>query len=246
MTQEEAREVLLRFRSLEMDGVDPEVQRALELTKRDPELRRWFEGQRHFNEQARNALREIEPPEGLREQILGEAKITRPVWRRIEFLAAAACIALLLGGLLFWGNRPQAVDTTYAAFREQMLSFALRRYTMDIFTNSQPAVRAYLATNGIPSDFALPKKLEAAPVLGGGALSWENQPVGMMCFAGPTNQTLFLFVTDAKSMRRAPAEAELRFNNFRRLKTAEWREKDRVFVLGGEIDPQSLKRLVDQ
>src|SRR4051812_47804964 len=196
MTQEEAREVLLRFRSLALDGDDPEVRKALELTERDPELRRWFEEQRHFNEQARNALREIAPPKGLRERILHETKIVRPVWRRIEFLAAAACLALLLGGLLFWGNRTQAVDT-YAGFREQMLSFALRRYTMDIFTNSQPAVLAYLATNGIPSDFPLPKKLEAAPVLGGGALSWENQPVGMMCFAGPTNQTLFLFVTDA-------------------------------------------------
>jgi hypothetical protein len=243
MTPEEAKLVLLRFRSFELDGGDPEARKALELCEADPELKRWFEEQHRFNQDAARALRGIPVPAELKREILESRKILKPTWNW-RVLAIAASLALILGGLIFWTARPRR-DNSFADFRERMLSFAIRQYSMDILTNDQQAVRAYLARSGAPADFPLPNGLASRPAKGGGALSWENHPVGMLCFAGPKNETLFLFVMDATAVRGAP-KTPVEFGRFHRLETAEWSEQGKVFVLAAEIGQPLLKEMVDQ
>lgn len=265
MNRDQAKEVLLRFRSMELDGSDTEMLEALVLCQGDAELKEWFQQQKRFNSSVREALRQIAPPEKLRDDILAGARSKRRdqertalskggndttpvlsysfVRRHREFLALAASIALLLGGIFYWTTR-SSEDRSFTGFENRMLRFAIREYRMDILTNDAKAVRQYLAKSGGPSDFPLPASLIATPVLGGAKLSWQNHPVAMICFEAPgTKHTLYLFVTDAKAIPEPP-DPRPQPGKFRKLNTVKWSRDGRAFVLAGEVPETVLQDLV--
>jgi hypothetical protein len=265
MTRAEAQMILLRFRSLELDGDDPEIQEALAFCKTDPELQTWAEHRARFNHNAQAALRGLAVPEELGKQIISRgaadrlggprrershhrSNVVRPsaFQRHRAILALAASLVLLLGGALFWVNRPvpSSEDRTFTGFEGRMLRFALREYRMDVLTNDQQVVRKYLTDHGAPADFPLPASLNARPVKGGASLAWQNHPVAMLCFEAPaTSDTLYLFVTDQPAVPNSPAGPP-RFGKFNQLSTAEWTTAGKVFVLAGHVDLPLLKTLV--
>src|SRR5439155_2765774 len=124
------------------------------------------------------------PPAELKESILSQAKIIRPPatwWKRPPaWLAAAACVALLIG-LANW-FRPERKPDTFADFRRRMVETVLRRYGMDTNSSDGEAVRRYLASKGAPADYSLPKGMQQLKVMGGGLLRWRGHPVSMVCF----------------------------------------------------------------
>ena len=210
----------------------------------DPTLQECHEQSAEFNARVHQVLAEIPVPPTLRARICARRKIiTVPSWREPRFWAAgaiAALFAILATGLFLW-NRPPAEDTTYAAFRSQMVGFALREYSMDIHTNQLSEVRSYLAANGAPADFQLPSPLAAAPVKGGTKLSWQGKPVGMICFGASTGETLYMFVIDSAHAVNA---ADFNLEIVKNLPTATWRSGGKTFLLAGNIPVPELERLV--
>lgn len=63
--------VLNAYRPDGADAWDPFFRTALEQAKRDPQLMAWFSQQRAFDAVIVSKLRTIEPPAGLKLQILG-------------------------------------------------------------------------------------------------------------------------------------------------------------------------------
>jgi len=105
VTTNEAKQKLLLYRG-PMDDSDPQFHAALDYARSDPELRQWLRTQTECYDAVRAKLRAIEPPLGLRDQIVRSRPIPFPRnWSRIVQLAAAVLIsASITAVLLKWAE----------------------------------------------------------------------------------------------------------------------------------------------
>jgi hypothetical protein len=199
--------------------------------------------QAQFDAKVRQELRSIEPPAGLRERILRgappEASGRKVVPFPLRAVLAAAAALLLLGALAFNFLPASGEDRTFAGFQNRMASFAVRQYSMDIFTNDLAAVRAYMKQKDAPADFDLPAALASTPVKGGARLSWQGQPVSMVCFQGPADKTLYLFIIDSASVVEPPSELQL--NAVKGLSSAAWHTSGKTYLLAADLPDPQLK-----
>jgi hypothetical protein len=243
MTSQEAKRALLAYRSGTRDGEDPEMAVALQQAERDPELRAWLQAQTRFQTAIRDRLRASPVPAELRERILAERKIVRPLWARPEILLAAACLAaaLVLVGMLFSRSTE---ETSLAGYRSRMISFALRQYRMDIVTNDLQQVRQFQQTQGSPSDYVLTPGLQATPVMGGASLPWQGKPVSMICFNLTPKKIAYMFVIDAGNLQpgEVPGPQPV-FTPSNGVMTATWRSGRKVYFLAADADRTTLEKL---
>jgi len=238
----ELKRILAGHRPGTADVREPEVARALEVALADPDLRSWLDEQAAVQAALRERFRRLPVPEGLRDRIMAETVMARPVfWRPyMPRLAAAAALLLLLGvaGLWLQAPKPPRLDN----FRERMVGTVLREYRMDIESVDLEEIRGYLRANAAPADYRLPAGLGALPVVGGGRLTWQNQPVAMVCFEQDDGGLLFLFVVEQEALPDPPG-AEPEFVQVNRLMTAAWSADRLAYVLAGELGEASLRRL---
>jgi hypothetical protein len=242
MTQHEAKQVLLRYREKGSDASDPEIKLALDVAARDPELNAWLTGHLSFQNAAVDQLRSISVPPDFKAVILARKPIRFGLGYP-SFWAIAALLALLAVSAALW-FRPPSESKTFANFQNRMMNFVLRTYQMDILSTDQARVREYLATHGAPSDYVLTPALMKLPVKGGGRLSWQNHPVGMICFDLPQKETLYLFVVDRAVIpdSQVPDKSSL-VTPGTRLSTATWRDGQRIYMLAAPIDTAALAKL---
>ena len=235
---QEKREALLRARNWSEKVRDPES--SMEAAEGDPALANLQQQSEQFNARVHQALAEIPVPPALRDQILARNKvITVPYWRTPRAIAMAAALAFMATGLFFWTTAKfGGEDRTFAGFRSRMVGFALREYRMDIHTNSLPEVQKYLARQGAPAEFSLPPILAQTPVKGGAALTWQGQPVSMVCF-DKLNRTLYMFVIEHGA---APVD-ERSLAPFKTVATATWTAGGKTFLLAGDVPLSELDTL---
>jgi hypothetical protein len=245
MTREQAQEILLLHRAAgRSNEKDAEMAEALRMAASDSELGRWLEQHREFQADVEKQIRAIAPPDDFKLRILAGVKVTdqkRSFLHRHQVWAIAAAIVVLfaLSDWLLSGNRD---DRSFANFRSRMSEFAVRSYQMDIVTNSGPAVRQFLASQGAPADFVLTPGLDKLPVKGGGRLSWQNQPVAMMCFSLTDNETAFMFVMDRSGIAKEPTEIEV--TPGKNLSSVAWTKNGRVYLLAAVERPEVLQALI--
>lgn len=196
-----------------------------------------------FDAKVRQELRAIQPPADLRDRILREAskgtattKVVRfPLW---PVLAAAAAL-LLLAALTINFLPRGSEDRTFEGFQNRMASFAVRQYSMDIFTNDLAAVRTYMKQKDAPADFELPTPLASTPVKGGARLSWQGQPVSMVCFQGPAEKTLYLFIIESGAVASPPTSPQ--HNTIKGLSSAAWNTSGKTYLLAADLPEPQLK-----
>ena len=70
MTRGNIKEILLLYRPGTADAEDPQIAEAIELSRHDPELGRWFGQHQRFQAAIRAKLRQIEPPKHLKFALL--------------------------------------------------------------------------------------------------------------------------------------------------------------------------------
>lgn len=244
MNREEAKRILLAYRPGSQDAADEEVARALDLARSDAELKAWLDEVTTFQTAVRAQMRQLPVPAPLRDAILARCKVVRPLWRRPEFLLAAAC---LVGGLVLaalWSS-PGVREGSFDNFRSRMVNFAIRVYQMDIVTHDLAQVRQYQRRQGSPADYTLAGALPATPVKGGASLTWQGHPVSMVCFDLPRNKRLYMFVMDVAVIARdrLPGAAPI-VSQVRGVATASWTHQGKVYVVAAETDPAELERLV--
>ena len=249
MNRDEAKTILLLYRPGTADAGDPEIARALELARQDPELTRWLAEHCARQEALRAGFRQITAPAGLKEQIISEqAAQERTIsWRQSAVLVAAAIVAALVVLAPLWFQH-RGNEDTFAIYRSRMAGVALRGYTMDLATNNPAQVRAYLAQNHAPSDYVLPTPLGKTAVTGCAIEDWQGAKVSMICFRTgrplpPGEQSdLWLFVIDRSTVKNAPPMGSRQFVQVNKLMTVTWTQGDTLYVLGMEGDEQTLRQ----
>jgi hypothetical protein len=121
MTIEEAKFILSAFRPNGSDAGKAAFCDALHMVDEDPMLKAWFAQSRAHDEAVASKLRQVAPPDGLREAILAGARVSDSQrtsglgWGWIASLAAAA--ALVIGVFSMRAPaRPESGTTALAAF----------------------------------------------------------------------------------------------------------------------------------
>ncbi len=242
MNLNDAKRILIAYRPGSNDDRDPEVAQALELMRTERGLQVWLEEQAAFHRTMRAALRSIPIPADLKERILAQRKIIAPFWRRPETLVlAAACLALALVVSALWVKRP-GEDRSFAGFRARMVGFALREYRMDILTNDLVQIQEYLRREARPWELNLTPGLQATPLMGAASLSWQGQPVSMVCFSLPRKEILYMFVLDQTALRtgRIP-DPQPHLEPIRGIMTASWSADGKVYLIAANTDESTLR-----
>jgi hypothetical protein len=253
MTNQEVREILMRYRPGQMDPDDDRVQEALELAARDPDLAAWFEQHCAMQKAIRACFQQIEVPEGLKEQILSERKahFAKATRRRAAITVASI---LVIAAAIFVIIRPNfsgpGSDDTFASFRARMAGDVQRLYpAMDLETNRLDVIRDYLAQNQGHAQVAVPPALYGVAPTGCAILNWHGKRVSMICFNSGKNSSasspdLFLFVIQKSQIEAPPGAGAAEFNQIKGMATASWSSGDKVYLLGGIGDEAFLKKFL--
>lgn len=241
MNRAEARQVLVLYRPGSADDRDPEIAAALDLVRQDAELRTWFEQHCAFQTAMRAKFREVAPPLELKDRILAQQKIVRPSFqqRPLVWLAAAAVVLAVIGLAIFW-TRPANPDR-FANYMARMVRTALREYRMDLVTNDMRQVRQFMATNGAPADYSVPKGLAELQLTGGGLLRWRSNPVAMVCFNRGDNQMLYLFVMQRAALKDPPPPTP-QLSKVSKLVTLSWSQADKIYILAGPEESEFARK----
>lgn len=251
MTPQQAKQILLAFRPWSAEVPSPDETAALALCRQNAELARWFENHCVVQDAIHARFNQVPVPEGLKEQILSEAK-SRSVgvwWRQPAVLAAATLTILLSLGSLWLSTRQPKEDVGFTAYRSRMVRTAVKAYGMDLETNDVTQIRAYLAQHQAHADYVLPGNLDPASSVGCGVLSWQGKPVTMVCFrtgkplAPGMKSDLFLFVIDRKDLKETPPLNPPAFATVSTLVTASWSEGGKVYLLAAPDESDLRKRL---
>lgn len=254
MTHDQAKRLLATYRPWTNDAESSEFVEALTLTRSDAELGRWFI--EHCAAQSGIHARFVNTtvPAGLKEQIVSEhkARLNAAKWRAPRRVPVMVCALVVLIVVGFWSVRNLTGEsaTSFAAYRGRMVRSALRAYSMDLETNSAPAIRAYLAQHQACPDYALPKALTDVASTGCGVLSWQGHRVAMVCFhsgrpLAPGEKTdLFLFVTERTAAPDVPATETPVFAKVNNLLTASWSQDGRIYILAALGDEAFLKKFL--
>lgn len=252
MTNQEAKEILKLYRPGSADATDPAFTEALALCERDVELKNWFEHHCALFAALRAKFRQINVPEGLKEQIVAERRVhTTPVWQRAVLVVGALAAALLVTFQIQQHWRPSE-PVKFADYCNFMESVALRGYSMDNNSTSLDQIRTFLSQKQAVADYVLPADLEknAKPV-GCVATTWQGKNVSMICFqsgrplAANQQSDLWLFISDETIAKDSPKKNTPTYKNENGVVTASWTVGNRTYVLAAQGDQQFLSRFVD-
>lgn len=242
MNTPEAKMILMRYRPGCDDPADPEVAAALAQVRHDPELAQWFAAQQASQATIRDRLQRIAVPANLKDRILEAHKPGKilPFWPPTAWLAAAAVIGfLVVVATVFLRSRP---DNEFAKYQNRLVRAALREYHMDVATNDLKVIQSYLAQQGSPSNYQLPKPLESVSRLGCKAFKWHNHPVSMICFDRGQGKQLWFFVINRQALANPPNASQLRFVPAGTLMMACWTAGENTYVLAAEADEALLHK----
>lgn len=247
MNRQEATEILLRYRPETPDAERPEVQAALALARSDPELGSRLQEHLAFNDAFRHALRSVQPPPGLKEQILSERAVVPGLGRMPRRLVLAGClaaIAVLLGTMVWWPRR--TAEGTFANFRSRMVRAALRGYAMDLESHSAAEVRRFLGNTGAITNWMAPAGLSDRRLLGCAVFKWQDRPASLVCYGEGDKPDLWLFIIAEAAMPDPPPAGQPRAAVVNRVNTLAWTENGRTHLLVGEAPPEVLRRYAGQ
>jgi hypothetical protein len=242
MNTEEARLILSAYRPGGQDANDPHFQEALELTKHDPDLARWFAEAQVWDARVTATLRPaVTPPADLKSALLAQRKIVRPSpwWRKPAWVAtaAAACVGLLIMlEALFVGSSNHSPFVQYRAMMADFVDVRLDR--LDLRSHDVEELRRWLAQSGAPADFALPAGLRGRPALGCRLVAWQGHKVALLCFELENREMAHLLVIDRAAFRHPP-DAAPEFAKLGELATLAWSQGDKTYVVASRGAGQS-------
>lgn len=251
MDSQQAKETLELYRP-GVDETDPQFTEALAQVERDPELRRWFDNHCALYAVIRAKMKDVRVPVDLRDQILGEREVARPVpWWRSPFALRTAVVVVI--GLALYSivlqlgllrGRTAARRTDFAAFRDEMVYYAAAGYKLDVKSTSLDELRQQFVRNGWPSDYAVPAGLTKLAVRGGCLTKWKEHKVSMLCLRAPDRHGVWLYVTERAALPGAPSQSTPQFATQDNIATASWSEGDKTYLLAAEGNEAFLRTLL--
>ena len=249
MTIDEAKLILQGYRAGGEDDHDPIFAEALQLTRTDQGLARWFNDQQAFETAMREALQSQLPPAGLRDAIT-MAKTTplstsRSPSNVFRYLAVAAAVVLLAGGVIFVGQEMNP-SMTVASFARTALDIKEQNRIVLGKENTDPAkLRTWLAERGAPHEFVIPPGLQGVPSIGCQSYLVNGKKVALICFNLGNNQVAHLFVVEKSALADASSDSRPQVRSEHGLAFATWTAGGKSFVLTGDnVTEETLRRLI--
>jgi hypothetical protein len=248
MNNDTAKELLSAYRPNGQDATDPCFTEALEQARRDPELRAWFERERH-RDQAIAAILSQYPVQGNHKQaLLAMVEVAKPVryhkarWRWFA-LAACAIFAFAWIGLHFFDSRPIASATVATGLPARLAGWADGISTLDHPSTNVAEIKAWLKSTGAPSPATLPKALAGASPIGCETLhTADGVAVSVICFMDQ-GQLVHLFVwnADANLTQGYPDHSWFNANGWNGFV---WKDGNQVFALLSKASQKDLTGLL--
>lgn len=233
MNNQEAKLILQAYRPNGQDAADPFFAEALEQSRRDPELQKWFAEEVALNSRVQTRLESAIPiPSALKSDLLALRKTVRlvPWWSQPMRLAAAAVILLSLGAIFFLLPRNPA---QLASFRDTMARRSAQTQEHVTFESHDLAkIQNWLQARNIETNFDLPAALRAGITQGCRVVNWNGHQATMICFM-VNGQHMDLFVMDRTGLPDFPANGAPQFASADGLMTAMWASGQKVYLLTG-------------
>lgn len=244
MKNEEAKFVLHAYRPNGADAGDTTFSAALEQTKRDPALEKWFAAQQAFDRAMCAKLGSVAPPESLRASILTGAKVSQPRasaawWRSPVPVALAASLALLIAvGIAFWPANASA---------EQIAAFAINDTLRQSHAGSEGPEAAELQamlsqadrrlSAGMPLDFA------ALRANGCRTIRFEGRELIEVCFKR-NGKWFHCYVARAADFPRLADKLPPTFTDKEGASAAAWSDGQHIFVVASKAGRDAIRGLM--
>jgi hypothetical protein len=244
MTRDEAKDILQAYRPNGGDAGDAFFTEALEMTRTDAELGRWFSRLQAFDRAIALQLAAVEPPAGLKAAILAGAtadtgsRESSLHWR--NWLAMAAGIAVVFGaGILFW-PKPVVTDPAFLAFisndaRHSELHGGKGEPTSELQAKlSQPTTRL---SAGLPVNF------DSLQTAGCRSIAFHGHAVLEICF-NRDGQWFHCYIARQADFPALAALSRPVFSEENKTQVATWSDSAHVFLVAGEAGTDALRRLL--
>ncbi|MBL9202960.1 MAG: hypothetical protein JNL39_20785 [Opitutaceae bacterium] len=242
MNNEEAKFILSAYRPDGRDASDPRFAEALAQAARDPELRRWLEGQRAFDRAVAARIADLAPPAGLREAILAGARASQPRrawWAQPGWIAAAAAVVLLAAAGLRWAVPAEESLAGFAAFAAADSSDEHDRH--DGFPAGLGEVQARLASQTAPFGQTMPVSLEDLRRSRCRTLRVAGRDVFELCF-NRDGTWYHLYVGERGKIPPGAGGPALASKDG--YSAAAWTDARHVYALVAHAEPAALRRLI--
>ena len=252
MNNQEAQLILRAYRPGGEDASDPAMAAALEQAQRDPALQKWIAQEQAVDAAIQGKLRAaIAIPPELKGNLLALQKIARGKtrWRQPIWLAAAACVALLLGAAGLW-LRPGS-SSRLDSFREAMVRYSMDQHDHVAFESADlTKIGQWLRDRTMNAEFELPGGLRGQAAKGCRLVDWRGRKVALICFVLSDGRHVDFFVMDRAGLPGLVEGGKPQFARTGTLMTATWSEGDRVYLLtatgNGKILGQILRTSVSR
>jgi hypothetical protein len=245
MDNREAKFVLNAYRPGGQDASDPRFAKALEQTRCDPVLERWFVDSIAFDTAMTEKLRTIELPPDLRESILAGAKVSRPL-RWIKPLAqwgiAAALISMAILGSLIWRNARPAHPAGWQNEALVVISSLVRNESkFDAQSRNTAELLAWLRANHAPTAQKLPDGLDKLASIGCKTFFWDNKRLSVICFTRRDGGLIHLVMRSAAGEAGRGRKGKLELIQRGEWATAIWRDGGTLYMLALEGSREELR-----
>lgn len=232
MNIEDAKRILQVYRPGGGDASNTEFAAALELTRRDPELARWFSEQQSFDAGISRSLREEPVPAHLKASLLSlSAQLAVLPWYRqpMRLALAAALVGLLgLSAFLF---RPST--TSFAELRQELIANSWdTQQHLQLVSSDLGEIRHFLAQNHVTTNFVFPVGLEDMVLRGARVLECRGERVAQICMLSGSRHAHF-FILDKPGLPDLPGAGAPEYESCSGWRTVSWSQGDKVYVLSG-------------
>ena len=245
MNNQEAKLILQAYRPNGADASAPFFAEALEQSRRDPELQKWFAEEMLLNTRLQARLENAIPiPSGLKADLLALRKTVRPTpwWFQPMKLAAAAVILVSLGAIFLLLSRN---PTQVASFRDAMARSSTETQEHVVFESHDIAkIQQWLQSKDMETNFDLPAALQAGVAQGCRMVNWNGHQATMICFM-VNGEHMDLFVMDRAGLPGFPESGSPQFASANGVMTAMWADGGKVYLLTGQ-NRELLQKVLQQ
>lgn len=247
MTNEQAKFVLHAYRANGADAGDPTFAEALEHTRRDPALEKWFAAQQAFDRAMCAKLGAVQPPAGLRDAILAGGTVSRerssanlPWWRAPGFVALAASLALVAAvGLAVWPKEASA--------HVPLIDFALHDTVRNPHEGQHGAEAAEFQTllsatdtrlgAGVAVDFQRLRDQGCRTVV------FEGRELLEVCFKRD-GKWFHCYVARAQDFPAIAAKLKPTFREDGKISAGAWSDGQHIFIVASRAGREAIQRLI--
>lgn len=244
MKNEEAKFVLHAYRPNGADAGDATFSPALQQTRKDPALEKWFAAQQAFDRAMCAKLGSIAPPENLRAAILTGAKVSQQRaratwWRSPVPVALAASLALLIAvGIAFWPANASA---------EQIAAFAINdtlRQSHEAMEGPEAAeLQAMLSQADRPLAGGVPLDFSALRANGCRTISFQGRDLLEVCFKR-NGKWFHCYVARATDFPRLAGKLPPTFADKDGASAAAWSDGQHIFVVASKAGRDAIRSLM--